>query len=166
MTCVCSLPGGRLLSGGMDGRLWLWPSAGAAGAEIKAAHDAPVSKVALLQPFRQSAACAPLQTALQTAASAGAGRAGPARISSGNSRVRAGARTAQAAGAHAGPVLAVSCSYDKTVKVWDVSGRTGKLVAAMSGHTGPVLELAVAPGADVLLTGEEAVSVSLLLSLG
>jgi putative NIF3 family GTP cyclohydrolase 1 type 2 len=27
-------------------------------------------------------------------------------------------------------------------------------MSVMSGHTGPVLELAVAPGADALLTGE------------
>lgn len=51
-------------------------------------------------------------------------------------------------------MLAVSCSYDKTVKVWDVSGHAGKLVSAMSGHAGPVLELAVAPGGGQVLTGE------------
>jgi WD40 repeat protein len=146
VTCACSLPGGRVLSGGMDGRLWLWPSAGAAGTEIKAAHHGPVSKVAVLQQSKQSSSCASIQAALQTAASAGLRHAGPARISSGSSRVRAGA--------HSGPVLAGSCSYDKTVKVWDVSGRAGKLVSVMSGHTASVLELAVAPGADALVTGE------------
>lgn len=144
MTCVCCLPGGRVLSGGMDGRLWLWPAGGTAGAEIKSAHAAPVSKVAVLQPCMQG-----LHSRAPHAGSAtAAARAGIARTSSGISRV-------QAAGVQAaGPVLAVSCSYDKTVKVWDVSGRAGKLVSVMTGHTGPVLEMAVAPGGGALLTGE------------
>jgi hypothetical protein len=145
VTCVCCLPGGRVLSCGMDGRLWLWPAAGTAGTEVKAAHDAPVSKVAALQHSDSSGAP-------QTAAPAAApGRAGLARASSGSSRARAACAGRGQAAAH---VLAVSCSYDKTVKVWDVSGRAGKLVSVMSGHAGPVLELAVVPGGGQVLTGE------------
>lgn len=141
---MCCLPGGRVLSGGMDGRLWLWPAAGTAGAEVKAAHDAPVSKVAVLQ--HSTGPGAP-----QPTAPTAAGRAGLARASSGSSRSR---EACAGRGQAAGPVLAVSCSYDKTVKVWDVSGHAGKLVSAMSGHAGPVLELAVAPGGGQVLTGE------------
>lgn len=35
---------GRVLSGGMDGALWLWPAAGASGSEVKG-HAGPVSQV-------------------------------------------------------------------------------------------------------------------------
>jgi hypothetical protein len=149
---VCCLPGGRLLSGGMDGRLWLWPAAGAAGNELKAAHAAPVSKVAALP----TAASAHNSTPTQPSPVA-AGRAGLAHSSSGSSRARGSLTTGPAASRHAsasqGPALAVSCSYDKTVKVWDVSGRAVRQLAVLSGHPGPVLELAVGPAGDVLLTG-------------
>ncbi|KAF6262043.1 WD40-repeat-containing domain protein [Scenedesmus sp. NREL 46B-D3] len=114
VACVCCLPGGRVLSGGLDGRLWLWPAAGSAGCEIQAAHAAPVSKVACLTPAQPT---------------------GPA-TASGSS------------------MLAVSCSYDKTVKVWDVSSSRCKPVAVLQGHAGPVLELVVHPGGRSIATGD------------
>lgn len=61
-------------------------------------------------------------------------------------------RSARAAAA-AGPVLAVSCSYDKTVKVWDVSDSRAKQQAVLQGHTGPVLEMAVHPAGSCIVTG-------------
>lgn len=150
---MCCLPGGRILSGGMDGRLWLWPAAGAAGSELKSAHAAPVSKVAALPAAAQAQQVTPAQRS-----PAAVGRAGLAHSSSGSSRPRGSMTTGPAASRHApagqGPALAVSCSYDKTVKVWDVSGRAGKQLAVLSGHPGPVLELAVGPAGDVLLTGD------------
>jgi len=75
---------------------------------------------------------------------------------------------AAAAAAAAGPCLAVSCSYDKTVKVWEVGpdkaarsrgGRTtaaaaaARQVAVLTGHDSPVLELAVQPAAAGCTTG-------------
>jgi WD40 repeat protein len=51
-------------------------------------------------------------------------------------------------------VLAVSCSYDKTLKVWDVSGSRGKQIAMLQGHAGPVLEMAVHPSGRCIATGE------------
>lgn len=125
-----------MLSGGMDGRLWLWPSAGSAGSEVPAAHSAPVSKVACLTPPGQAAAAAAEQ------AGDGVRR---------SSRSLASGRAATAA--VAGPVLAASCSYDKTVKVWDVSGSRGKQVAVLSGHTAPVLEMDVNVAAGSIVTG-------------
>lgn len=134
VTSVCCLPGGRVLSGGMDGRLWLWPAGGSAGFEVQGAHSAPVSKVACLTP----------------AAAAGVAAAGG---SSSSSRSSAGVRAARAAAA-AGPVLAASCSYDQTVKVWDVSGSRAKQQAVLQGHTGPVLEMAVHPAGTCIATGD------------
>jgi WD40 repeat protein len=122
-----------VLSGGMDGRLWLWPAAGSTGYEIQSAHAAPVSKVACLTP---------------AAAAAGIGTSG--------SRSSVGARSKPAAAASAaGPVLAASCSYDRTVKVWDVSGSRGKQLAVLQGHAGPVLELAVHPACGCIVTGAQ-----------
>jgi WD40 repeat protein len=51
-------------------------------------------------------------------------------------------------------VLAVSCSYDKSVKLWDVSSARAKQLAVLSGHAAPVLELAVAGDGSTLLTGD------------
>uniref|UniRef100_A0A383VWN0 Uncharacterized protein n=1 Tax=Tetradesmus obliquus TaxID=3088 RepID=A0A383VWN0_TETOB len=134
VTSVCCLPGGRVLSGGMDGRLWLWPAGGSAGTEVSAAHSAPVSKVACLTP-----------AAARIAAAGG----------SSSSRSNVGVRAARAAAAAAAePVLAVSCSYDKTVKVWDVSGSRAKQQAVLQGHTGPVLEMAVHPAGTCIATGD------------
>lgn len=123
VTSVCYVPGGKVLSGGMDGRLWLWPAAGSSGTEIRSAHSAPVSKVASLTPPTEAAA---------------------------------GARSSRSRGSvTAGPQLAVSCSYDKTVKVWDVSdGLRVRSVADLLGHTGPVLEMDVLRGGGSLMTGE------------
>jgi WD40 repeat protein len=116
----------------MDGRLWLWPSAGSVGSEIQSAHAAPVSKVACLTPAG-------------VAASGG---------SSSSGRSSVGVRSARAAAAAAaGPVLAVSCSYDKTVKVWGVSSSRGKQLAVLQGHAGPVLEMAVHPAGGCIVTG-------------
>lgn len=131
----------------MDGRLWLWPATGAAGTEVKSAHDAPVSKVAALQQQPQ-----PQQQQQQAAAASSTGAAThSSRGGSGSSRRPAVSSRGLSAGGPA--ALAASCSYDKTVKLWQVSGRTVKGVAVMSGHPGPVLELAVAPGGQLLLTG-------------
>jgi WD40 repeat protein len=126
----------------MDGRLWLWPASGTAGTELKSAHAGPVAKVAALQAYEQAPPAQPASTA------AGARRPGLARNSSGSSRTQGGLHAAGT------PVLAASCSYDKTIKVWDLAGRVAKQLAVMSGHTAPVLELAVAPGGGALLTGE------------
>jgi len=140
-----------VLSGGMDGRLWLWPTAGAAGCEINSAHDAPVSKVAAL-PATNSTAVQPAQ--LDALLLAGC-RPAQARSNSGSSRAR-GNRTEGrvSAGAAGTRAVAVSCSYDKTVKLWEVSGRSAKQLAVLTGHLGPVLELAVAPTGDQLLIGD------------
>ncbi|WIA20909.1 hypothetical protein OEZ85_005253 [Tetradesmus obliquus] len=135
VTSVCCLPGGRVLSGGMDGRLWLWPAGGSAGTEVSAAHSAPVSKVACLTP-----------AAARIAAAGGS--------SSSRSNVGVRAARAAAAAAAAGPVLAVSCSYDKVVQVWDVSGSRAKQQAVLQGHTGPVLEMAVHPAGTCIATGD------------
>eukprot|EP00878_Enallax_costatus_P038163 GHUV01043327.1.p2 GENE.GHUV01043327.1~~GHUV01043327.1.p2 ORF type:complete len:116 (+),score=25.94 GHUV01043327.1:340-687(+) len=114
----------------MDGRLWLWPSGGSTGNEIKSAHSAPVSKVASLSPAQ-----------VDTAASSGS----------------RGSRTAgRASAAPAGPQLAVSCSYDKTVKVWDVGSVRAKDVAVLRGHSGPVLEMDVQHGGGNIATGGRA----------
>jgi WD40 repeat protein len=116
VSAVCCLPSGTVLSGGMDGCLWLWP-AGTSGFNIPAAHAGPVAKVASL---------------------------------------------GAAAAAATGPCLAVSCSYDKTVKVWEIASPSGsarssrggraaaaaaRQVAVLAGHDSPVLELAVQPAA-------------------
>lgn len=129
VTCVCYLPGNRILSGGMDGRLWLWPSGGSTGNEIKSAHSAPVSKVASLTPLSLPGTAS---TSGSRASHAASGRA-PAPV--------------------AGPQLAVSCSYDKTVRVWDVGNVRAKDVAVLSGHSGPVLEMDVQQGCQSIVTG-------------
>jgi WD40 repeat protein len=153
VTTVCCLPGGRVLSGGMDGCLWLWPAAGAGGCELKAAHSGPVSKVAALP----GAAAAADNTADPVER--------PGRLHTG-SRTSSGSKLGSDRGTRAGssskghtvvaagvPVLAASCSYDQTVKLWSVAGQVGRQVAVMEGHRGPVLELVVAPQGDALLTG-------------
>jgi WD40 repeat protein len=122
----------------MDGRLWLWPASGSAGSEIAAAHAAPVSKVTSLTPVGLATAGSVVSTGSATASS---------------SRCSAGVKSGRAAAA-AGPVLAVSCSYDKTLKVWDVSGSRGKQIAMLQGHAGPVLEMAVHPSGRCIATGE------------
>lgn len=117
----------------MDGHLWLWPAGGSAGIDIPAAHAAPVSKMACL-------------TSAATATAAGPGNTGPrGRGASSSSRA--------ATAAAAGPVLAASCSYDKTVKIWDVTGSRGKQAAVLTGHSGPVLELAVNEVNSIIATG-------------
>ncbi|KAF8062660.1 HET-E1 [Scenedesmus sp. PABB004] len=123
VTCACALPGGRLLSGGMDGRLWLWPAAGAAGSELRGAHAGPVAKVACLAP--------PPRGLEQPGGAAAAPPRGAAQ-------------------------LAASCSYDKTVALWDVGGARPPRGAAavLRGHGAPVLELAAAPGGGALASGD------------
>eukprot|EP00879_Flechtneria_rotunda_P022564 GHRR01023824.1.p1 GENE.GHRR01023824.1~~GHRR01023824.1.p1 ORF type:complete len:422 (+),score=146.15 GHRR01023824.1:660-1925(+) len=131
VTCVCYLPQGRVLTGGMDGRCWLWPSAGSNGTEVKAAHEAPVSKVVSLIP-PESAAAAP---------------AGKVNIRSHRTQARATASPGSR-------VLAASCSYDKSVKMWDFTGNRPQQLAVMTGHAGPVLEMAVQPVGAKVLTGD------------
>lgn len=112
----------------MDGRLWLWPSAGSSGTEVKAAHSAPVSKVASLTP--------------------------PTPADSGSRHRAVTGPSSSRGAAAAGHQLAVSCSYDKTVKVWDVSNSARvRDVAVLSGHTSPVLELDVLQGGGSIVTG-------------
>jgi len=41
---VCYLPGGHILSGGMDSALWFWP-AGSTGGSKLVGHSGPVSQV-------------------------------------------------------------------------------------------------------------------------
>lgn len=144
---MCCLPSGAVLSGGMDGCLWLWPpgSSGSSGFNIPAAHGGPVSKVA----------CLTAATAVGTSSSTrGRGAAGSSSSSTGcrQEKVLPAAETGK------GPCLAVSCSYDKTVKVWEVGpdraarargGRAAaaaaRQVAVLAGHDSPVLEMAVQP---------------------
>eukprot|EP00879_Flechtneria_rotunda_P031572 GHRR01034504.1.p1 GENE.GHRR01034504.1~~GHRR01034504.1.p1 ORF type:complete len:318 (+),score=95.24 GHRR01034504.1:1664-2617(+) len=115
----------------MDGRCWLWPSAGSNGTEVKAAHEAPVSKVVSLIP-PESAAAAP---------------AGKVNIRSHRTQARATASPGSR-------VLAASCSYDKSVKMWDFTGNRPQQLAVMTGHAGPVLEMAVQPVGAKVLTGD------------
>lgn len=120
VTAAAYLPGGVILSGGMDGQLWLWPLGGSAAAgwrvQQPAAHAGPVARVACLSRH-------------EPAADAGAPAAGPA--------------------------LAASCSYDKSVKLWQLAGRRGgcKQLAVLQGHAAPVLEMQAAPGGQHILTG-------------
>lgn len=136
----------------MGGRLWLWPATGAAGCEVNSAHDAPVSKVAALTATNSTESHPAQQDTLLLAGC----QPGQVRSNSGSSRVPRGDRAGGlvSAGAAGPRAVAVSCSYDKTVKLWEVSGRSAKQLAVLTGHLGPVLELAVAPTGDQLLTSE------------
>lgn len=69
------------------------------------------------------------------------------------SRVSAARSRTSASAIASGPQVVVSCSYDKTVKLWDVGGSRVKQVAVMTGHAGPVLELDVQQGANSIATG-------------
>lgn len=88
VTCVTYCAGDKIVSGGMDSKLWLWPAAGTRGMQLEG-HSAPISQVC-------------------------------SDPSSG---------------------LAISASYDKTVRLWDIGGARGREVSCLSGHNAPVLEL-------------------------
>lgn len=96
VSCLMFLPDGKLLSGGMDGRLWLWGNSGIRGCEA-AGHTGPIAQVGV-------------------------------QFSSG---------------------LAVSCSYDKSVRVWDVAGVRARCAATLAGHTAPVMLMAIAGGGTI-----------------
>lgn len=64
--------------------------------------------------------------------------------------------------AHAAPIsavdisstgLAVSASYDKTVRVWDIGGRRASESCCLTGHTAPVLQLVCGNG-DCMISGD------------
>ena len=65
--------------------------------------------------------------------------------------------------AHAAPIsavdvshataTAVSASYDKSVRVWDVTSRKASESSCLTGHTAPVLQLVCGSG-DNVLTGD------------
>jgi WD40 repeat protein len=38
--------------------------------------------------------------------------------------------------------VAISASYDKTLRIWNVNGGRGREVACISGHAAPILEMA------------------------
>ncbi|KAG2484442.1 hypothetical protein HYH03_016752 [Edaphochlamys debaryana] len=44
VTCVCYTPDGRIVSGGMDSKLWVWPAGGVRGMQAEA-HFGPISQV-------------------------------------------------------------------------------------------------------------------------
>ncbi len=44
VSCVTYLPDGRIVSGGMDAKMWLWPTGSTRGIQMEG-HSAPVSKV-------------------------------------------------------------------------------------------------------------------------
>jgi hypothetical protein len=156
VTTVCCLPGGRVLSGGMDGRLWLWPPTGSGGVALPGAHTAPVSKVALLAPA--CASCPAGSFRRQHSSSSSSSSSG--RGGRGAAGWAAGPRAAAAAGSSGSsgslPAMAASCSYDATVRLWDVPGSRGqraRQAALLRGHQAPVLEMAVHPSCAALLTG-------------
>ena len=41
---MACLPGGQVVSGGMDAKLWLWPSGSTRGLQMEG-HSGPISKV-------------------------------------------------------------------------------------------------------------------------
>jgi WD40 repeat protein len=45
VTSVAWLPDGRILSGGMDGALWVWAAAGGAAGRVLGGHAGPISQV-------------------------------------------------------------------------------------------------------------------------
>lgn len=90
VTTVTWLDGGRILSGGMDGTLWLWPSGGwSSGTELKG-HAGAVSQVRALP----------------------------------------------------GASVALSSSYDGTVRLWDVSRPRASQRCVLAAGRAPVLDLA------------------------
>jgi len=44
VTCVACLPDGKVVSGGMDSKMWLWPAGTTRGIQMEG-HSAPISKV-------------------------------------------------------------------------------------------------------------------------
>ncbi len=44
VTSVAHVADGRIVSGGMDSKLWLWPTSGNHGTELQG-HSAPISQV-------------------------------------------------------------------------------------------------------------------------
>lgn len=54
--------------------------------------------------------------------------------------------------ANADGTRAVSSSYDKTLRVWDITARGGRSLSTLAGHEAPVLEVALA--ASMLVSGD------------
>lgn len=88
VTTVAFCPDGKIVSGGMDSKLFLWPSGSSRGYEL-AGHSAPIAKVV-------------------------------ADPSTG---------------------LVASASYDKSIRLWDVSTPRGRESSVLKGHAAPVMEL-------------------------
>eukprot|EP00899_Mesostigma_viride_P014111 jgi/Mesvir1/22700/Mv14117-RA.1 len=89
VTCVCYLPDGRILSGGMDSKLCLWDKGVVRCTDLRG-HSGSVSAVA-------------------------SGASGE---------------------------LAVSCSYDKTLRLWNVGRKPYRELSCLMGHSAPVLGMA------------------------
>ena len=43
VTCVACLPDGKVVSGGMDSKMWMWPSGSTRGIQMEG-HSSPISK--------------------------------------------------------------------------------------------------------------------------
>ena len=93
VNAVRYLPDGRVLSAGLDSKLFLWHASAVRATELKG-HTHSVSAIEI----------------------------------------------------GAGGSLACSCSYDKTVRLWDVSGPTGRECETLRGHKAPVMEVAFGDG--------------------
>jgi len=100
VTCVAHSASGKVLSGGMDSKICVWPAHGTVCQTLEG-HSASVSQI---------------------------------RVDPGSG-------------------LAVSCSYDKSVKVWDVESSRPRLASSLEGHAAPVLELEAGPS-GALVSGD------------
>jgi hypothetical protein len=148
---------GTIVSGGMDSRLWVWPSGGVRGSELFG-HGAPVSQVGWGVTTRDIA-CKRIELIVNFfAATNSNGVVCKAVLSAKHITIM------ETCARHVvqvvyNPAAAGACvitaSYDKTLRVWDVGGGGGgREVGIMAGaHKAPVLELAVAPDGMCLSGG-------------
>ena len=116
VSCMQHLPDGRLLSGGMDSKLCLWDARGVRCQDLRG-HSGPISAVDVLH---------------QGSGDTDIGRSAEPvpRIS------RAGASGATR------PAVGVSCSYDKSVRLWQIGSARTSEASCLTGHAAPVLQLA------------------------
>jgi hypothetical protein len=140
-----------VLSGGMDGALWLWPAAGAAGTQAPDGHAGPVSQA---RARRRECSRAAGPWAGAGARKMGAGQPSrrrpppptPLAVVPSRAQVRA-LWPAGDGGAGGGGGLALSGSYDKTLALWDASGpRAPRRLARFAGPGAAVLEVEASPG--------------------
>ena len=143
------------MSGGMDNQLWLWPAGGVRGVKLDG-HSSPVSQVCDTTPCWACAwVCHNLGCTVHTHIAGSQQSPWPSRFlrlppspqHTHATHTLAHMRTQVVYDAASG--LVASCSYDKTVRLWDVGGRPGE-VGRFDGHGAPVLEMDVNEGGQII----------------